>query len=40
MEDFVQAAKQSGKDVKLKLETELTDDDCKDIDLVVALGGD
>jgi NAD kinase len=40
VEDFVLAARQSGKDVRIKLETELTDSDAKDIDLVVALGGD
>ncbi len=40
MEDFVLAARQNGKDVRVRLETELTDSDAKDVDLVVALGGD
>lgn len=40
MEYFVLAARQNGKDVRVRLETELTDIDGKDVDLVVALGGD
>jgi len=40
VEDFVLAARQNGKDVRVRLETELTESDAKDVDLVVALGGD
>lgn len=40
VDTFVQFAKQSGKDIKIKLDSELNDTDGNGVDLIIALGGD
>jgi len=40
VDTFLQFAKSTGKDIRVKLDNELKEDDAKGIDLVISLGGD
>lgn len=40
VESFVQMAQKRGKDIKIKMDSELEDNDADGVDLVISLGGD